>query len=385
MVISLVPHQLSFTVTCLRSRPDSNLYLLSRWFWLSWKRSPRLSWLSSQNQCVTWGRSRAPCVGGRTWGRSRGGGHVWGGEVTRRKVDRTCRCHRPSPLPSGFGRRWGIICQWGARERCTLRKLPCSTYDGVDVRVTVGPETCWFPVQMCTAGNALTMRQLRSQGYTTGFLCLKCETTQVAHFCHYCAMYSMCWRSRWIRERRRYFVIKTHLQWLTHDVWIVTVSGRSRESLNRYCWLPLADGQWGTEWTETEQRNQMKMCKMYICICGKCKYVKKKRRQIYGSIRSQVTSCEFYIKCRFCNVIKEQQPLDVFLLNVIICGHAKMRGKKLHCVLIFKIFFMLHSFLSFVFPLSPHQTTDLQTRQSETCNYHVYCICSNNESYKKKS
>lgn len=45
---------------------------------------------------------------------------------------------------------------------------------------------------------------------------------------------------------------------------------------------------------------------------------------------------------------------------------------------------MLHSFLCFVFPLSPIQTTDLQTRQSETCNYHVYCICSNNESYKKK-
>lgn len=49
------------------------------------------------------------------------------------------------------------------------------------------------------------------------------------------------------------------------------------------------------------------------------------------------------------------------------------------------VFFMLHNFLCFVFRLSQLQTTDLQMRRFETCNYYLYCsgICSNNEMVKK--
>lgn len=103
--------------------------LLHRWFLLSWRRSPRLSSPSSQSLCAIWGRSRAPCVGGRPWGRGQGGGRVSEGKRMKRKVDRTQSCHPPSLLPPGFGRRWGIICQWGAIEQFTPRKPPCLTYD----------------------------------------------------------------------------------------------------------------------------------------------------------------------------------------------------------------------------------------------------------------
>lgn len=92
---------------------------------------------------------------------------------------------------------------------------------------------------------------------------------QVVHLCHYCAMYSMCWRSSWMRERRRYFAIKTQPQWLTHDVRIITGAWEVLRVLYKLLTS-------SSRWTETDRWNQMKMCKMYICICGKCKYVKMK-------------------------------------------------------------------------------------------------------------
>lgn len=130
--------------------------LLYRWFWLSWKKSARLSWPSSQTQCVTWGKSRVPCVGGRTRGGDKDGGHAWRGERMRRKVNRTRNCRHPFPPPTGSGRRWGIICRRGAREQCTPRKPPCWTYDGVIIHnvSAAGSGSSWF--------DRLTHRQFRN-------------------------------------------------------------------------------------------------------------------------------------------------------------------------------------------------------------------------------
>lgn len=106
--------------------------LLCRWFLLSWKKSARPSWPCSRSRCVTWRKSRAPCVGGKTRGNDKGGGRVSERLKMRRNVKRTSKdCHLPFPPPPGSGRRWGTTCQWGARRQCTLRKLPYWTLNEV--------------------------------------------------------------------------------------------------------------------------------------------------------------------------------------------------------------------------------------------------------------